>query len=242
MSKQMALRDPAAAAAFVESLPYGRGRDYSADQLLEGAAESDPAAAITLMERLGKKWEDDTSGIWQKWYQHDPQKALAWINTEAAAGIPASQAGEVLRVIAADQPDAAIATACQLTGSARAQGFSALATEIAGRDVTQALALTDEIPESPLRRSTVAGVAASWSQTDLPAATAWVQKIEAPDYRLLCYLSIAHSRENTGTDTVVPWLMTLPADDLQAVAEKVRNQESDEGWRAELLKAVPPAP
>jgi len=188
IARRKVLRDgPEAAFAWAETLPED-DRDFKQNVLrrvASSAAELNPRRAAEWAESLiGGEFE---SGLAQRvstrWGRRDPASALEWLSTLPAGRARDDGVRETYRKWLAYDLEPAIAYVEEATLEPWLDpAVSLLARRISVDDPLGALDWAGKIRDEELRLYTTGVVARSWVIRDEPAARAWVEQADLPDY------------------------------------------------------------
>lgn len=146
--RETAAKDPEKVLAEVLQWPPGAERDRALQSVCYGVAEDDPAAALSLAQRLHLDQSGLQENIVQQWVTTDPSSALVWVDKQ-----PAGQAREALMMRVAfvlsknDPTDAATL-------------------------------VLDQIPPGPEQNEAVMAVLHQWALRNMVGAAHWVQSFQ----------------------------------------------------------------
>lgn len=140
-------RDSSAAFAWLDTLPDAALRAEVLNDAIHRTGHTSPQGALALASHLpeGASRDQKFAEILAQWGEHDPDIALAWLDSpegEAFSRSPAAQA--------------------------------ALIGALAQQDPAAALARWQTLASEELRRATASAIARSWAATEPDAATAWL--------------------------------------------------------------------
>lgn len=229
-------------------------------KLYQKWVEKDRAAALAHAESLeGKNRKTALSFVLSAWAAKEPYEVLAWIEEHGKTEEVQSALYTVLRTIAQDDPEAAIALAersKQMRSSANnlilnggSYGLMGMNTSFlyaiwAEKDPLAAAARALAIPNSQERSNALWTLASTWAQTDPGAAWEWGNALErASDRKAVQRNVISAVAGNGDTSLAIAFLETMPpgqgrSEALQQVASFLANTDPEEAYAFVMQHAV----
>ena len=174
---------PEAAAEWALSLG-DNARMQALQGVLNGWAQTDPAAAATWSKRLREQDRWATFSIISTWSSKDPKAASEWVAT-FPDGQARIQAFEVLgSAWGVKNREEALGWAQQLPAEAERQSaLGGVVQSWAMQDSAAALKYAQEASEGKLKDHLLGKVILGWSYKDRPAAEKWVRELPAGDLK-----------------------------------------------------------
>jgi hypothetical protein len=118
----------------------------------------------------------------QAWIAQDPEAALAYVRQLEPGADYTQGVLMVLSAIGRTDPDRALVLATEMVKTREQRAiYSALFAQLAATDPATAVSRLALVPAGEARDNALRAVADGWAHSDLPAALAWAQKLDAKD-------------------------------------------------------------
>jgi hypothetical protein len=199
--EQLALTNPAIAAAAIESFPAGYLRRNLIANAAAAIARSDGPAAVAMLQHAKIPPNDWT---WNQmigtWAARDPGGAAAQL-----LALPRQAAlhnvDSLTAVWARRDPSAAMTWSQSLTDPAlRRSALGSTISAIARSDPRHAISLASAQPAGD-RRMLMTGIASSFAEADGPGAIAWAKTLTDPQERQRCLCAVVEGTGYADIDT-----------------------------------------
>lgn len=174
-------QDPAAAKAWIVSLPAGKDRDFAINGLAAGMAQSEPTATLEWVKALPEEMRPEYvhEQIFLKWGESDPLSA-----SQQALALP--------------------------LGEDRWESLSAVAYSWAKKDPQAAFSMLQQVPESGARNEQIAETLVTWAGKDPSAAMDAANQMPLGGIRTHVYDAILTSAAEQGGAELSGLLEKIP--------------------------------
>lgn len=226
-ARAMVLRDPTSAAAVLDRIPAGEGRNWAAIQVVDALSASDPklAAEFALTLPAGQSRAAALSNA-LKAMAVDPDTAFSWLQAELPAGAERDQAiRNVVESIAEGAPADALRRLDLLPPDFRAETTKSLIRRWAENDLASASVWVNQLPPGPERDAATESLIHARFQNDpVGAFTEFERELSAlPPARLAGLLAggsmivseFGSSGDFTSADQVLGLIQLLPSDETR---------------------------
>ncbi|HTB63165.1 MAG TPA: hypothetical protein VK737_06215 [Opitutales bacterium] len=168
--------DPQAAATAALAMPASKNRITAVEDMLQGWAEIDPQGALTWAAALppGSIRASALTAALSNLAQQDPKAAVDYVGKIPRAQDRNQLMTDVATAWAVNDPAAALAWVDEFPSTpAHDTAISDILQHLSQNDPVTAAADLSQIDNQSVRERTMAQIAATWEQVDLPAALEW---------------------------------------------------------------------
>jgi len=184
--------DTGQAIAFLEAMAPGQARRSALQQIVSSMATSDPESAYEFARSRDESGSEQQlyADIASQWARTDPNRAFEIALNELDPGHARNSAIQnIISLVAVRDIALAQEMLQQLDGESMRNSVHSVASTLAKKDVTGALAWAGELPEGDAKNNAYSTILSEWSQEDPEAALAHGLKIGDQKLRRLCLQS-----------------------------------------------------
>lgn len=212
LAHRMALRSPAEALAWTESIPSLAVRSQSIARVWQTWAERDPAGAAAafgaaavpgpgrLAQAIGRSW----SGL-------DPFAARTWIESLSDPTLQREAWTDFHLPVDQLGPDGAMDfIQSTMSEAARERMAERVAGDLGRKDPRAALLWAEQLPEGKVRSSALRSVLSDWSSTDPASAAAYASTLPEESWRADILHRAIDRWSVVDPDAALAWCQSLP--------------------------------
>lgn len=190
------------------TLPPGRSRSELIGTLSSRIAESDPKRAFEFLQEqaLGSEVGESFHVIFRQWAKTDPKDALDTILRNLGPGNDQKSAlSSLLSMVASQDATLAVDLLEMLNPDQFRPSIQSIATALARKDPTTAIAWADRLPETQLKSSALPTIFAEWARSNPEESCSESLKVMEPDLRRQCIDTALRQWANGNAAEAMAW-------------------------------------